>query len=236
MKKLLLFVMILGIAISGFTQNRATVSKELRDFSVKKARHVKPVSEFVNSPTIPSYKADFTPEEEIIGNTFYDLQSNTSSQNRFHVYPDGTMAGTFTFGLDFPNFSGDRGTAYNYYDGSAWGPYPTERIESLRTGWPSYAPYGENGELVVSHDFGAGSLIILTRDQKGTGTWTEDVFPGPNSTPISWNRTTTSGINNSVIQTLSLTWPEANAGTDISRTGWSNIIFKINRWWSYLGS
>ncbi|MCD4681636.1 MAG: T9SS type A sorting domain-containing protein [Bacteroidales bacterium] len=213
MKKLLLFVLMLGITISGFTQNRATVSKELRDYSIRKARYVRPPSEFSKSPTIPSYKADFIPEEEIIGNTFYDLQSNTSNQNRFHVYPDGTMAGVWTFGLDFPNFAGDRGTGYNYYDGSTWGPYPTERIESLRTGWPSYAPYGENGELVVSHDFGAGTLIVLTRDQKGTGTWSEDVFEGPAATPISWNRSTTSGINNSVIQTLCITWPEANNGS-----------------------
>ena len=67
MKNLLLIVLILGIAISGFTQNRATVSKELRDYSVRKARHVKPPSEFSKSPTIPAYKADFTPVEEIIG-------------------------------------------------------------------------------------------------------------------------------------------------------------------------
>ena len=213
MKKLLLIVMILGFATSLFSQQHVIPNKEVRNFAVKKAHPSQHQKIGTKSPAIPSYKNGFPVDETIIGNTYYDLQTNTSSMSRLHMYPDGTMGGVWTFGLDFPNFTDDRGTGYNYYDGSAWGDWPTERIESLRTGWPSYAPYGENGELVVSHDFGAGTLYYFMRDEKGTGNWSEEEFLGPGGQQISWNRMTTGGINNSVIHTLCITWPIANSGT-----------------------
>jgi len=169
----------------------------------------------VKSPTIPSYKADFTPEEEIIGNTFYDLQTNSSMQNRIHIYPDGTMAGVWTLGFDFPSFAGDRGTGYNYYDGTAWGPYPTERIESDRTGWPCYAPYGENGEIILAHNWtatgGGDGLFYNIREEKGTGDWTEYLFQGPTGNEdLAWPRMTTTGVNNSVMHFIAITKPSGN--------------------------
>ena len=176
MKKLLLFAMILGYTTSLFAQQHVIPNKDMRNFAVKKENPVQHQKIGTKSQTIPSYKSDVLVDETIIGNTYYDLQTNTSSMDRLHLYPDGSMAGVFTFGLDFPGFSGDRGTGYNYYDGSQWGSYPGSRIESLRPGWPSYSPYGENGELVVSHDFGAGSLYYLLREEKGTGAWSEEEF------------------------------------------------------------
>ena len=109
------------------------------------------VTLFTQSPFKSSSYLD--PEEEIIGNSFYDLQSNGACQNRIYYYPDGTIGAVWTFGLDFPGFT-DRGTGYNYFDGNTWNDWPEERIESDRTGWPSYAPLGENGEIVFSHSSG----------------------------------------------------------------------------------
>jgi hypothetical protein len=212
MKKLLLFGLILSIGAAGYSQQRAISTKSQRDFAVRKVHQVTPSENVSKSPALPEYKADWPPEEAVIGNTRYDLQSNSSCQNRFHVYDDGTIGATWTFGLADAAFA-DRGTGYNYFDGSAWGPAPTVRIETIRAGWPSYAPYGANGELVVSHDFSVGRLFIETRNQKGSGTWTESFLPGPESVPISWPRATTSGIDNDVIQALAITWPVANSGT-----------------------
>ena len=36
-------------------------------------------------------------QEEIIGNSYYDQQSNASSQNRINVFNDGTIGATWTF-------------------------------------------------------------------------------------------------------------------------------------------
>jgi hypothetical protein len=210
MKKLLFFAMMFGMVLSVFGQNRAVVSEEIRNRAVRAGHNYWKPASFTQTPALPAYKDMSLVDEEDIGNTRYDLQTNSSTQNRLHVYPDGTIGAAWTMGLADPAYA-DRGTGYNYFDGLSWGDEPGERIESVRTGWPSYAPYGENGELVVSHDFGPGTLYYLTRPEKGTGDWTETEFVGP-GIQISWNRSTTSGIDNSVMQFLYTTWPVANGG------------------------
>ena len=72
--------------------------------------------------------------EDIIGNTWYDMQTNGAIDPRLTVYPDGVMAGVWIRGTTNSN---DRGTGYNYYNGTTWGPSPSSRIENDRTGWPS---------------------------------------------------------------------------------------------------
>jgi hypothetical protein len=111
-------------------------------------------------------------------------------------------------GFQASSFPG-RGTGYNYYNGTEWGPMPTERLESIRCGWPSYAPWGPNGEIVVSHDFAASELYILTRENKGTGDWDESLFTytnGPDA--LSWARVITSGPDHNIIHMISNTVDE----------------------------
>ncbi len=67
----------------------------------------------------------------IVGTTTYDLQSNGSPQNR--IYQDnGTLGATWTYSSDVAGTYPDRGTGYNYYNGTSWGPIPTSRIETDR--------------------------------------------------------------------------------------------------------
>jgi len=154
-------------------------------------------------------------DEEIIGNSFYDLQSNGACQNRIYYYPDGTIGAVWTLGFDFPSFNSDRGTGYNYFNGNSWNDWPDERIESDRTGWPSYAPLGENGEIVFSHYSGADidGLSYCTRQQKGEGDWEEQLFLGPSGhEELVWPRMITGGENKNVIYLIALTRPVANGG------------------------
>ncbi|MCD4683835.1 MAG: hypothetical protein K8R86_11180, partial [Bacteroidales bacterium] len=44
-----------------------------------------------------------TPEEEIIGNTFYDVQTTRSMQNRIYLYEDETLGAVFNYGYYFPS-------------------------------------------------------------------------------------------------------------------------------------
>lgn len=153
--------------------------------------------------------------EEWIGLTRYDLQSNYSMGQRIYLFPDNTLSATFTYGMFDPGFS-DRGTGYNYHNGSSWGPFPTQRIESMRTGWPSIAPYGANGEVVVSHMAAASEwyLIVAKRENKGTGAWTENILYGPDGAAgMLWPRMVTAGENNDVIHVIALTTPTGNGGT-----------------------
>ena len=160
----LILALIAGTAL--FSQERVMVSKELRNVSqvMKPPVLEAPVNQ---QPGIPGSNYKFsTPEEEIIGDTRYDDQANASCQNRIYVYDDGTIGATWTRAVNDGSWD-DRGTGYNYFDGTTWGTAPTEQIEDEKTGWPSYAPLGENGEIAVAH--GSNGLIMSTRDEKGTG-------------------------------------------------------------------
>lgn len=215
MKRTLLLTFVLGIVVSGFAQ-RATISKEQRNYAVKR---VQPTAETMNfsHETMTSAMQLVTPTEDVImPNDRYDLQTNSSMQNRIYVYDDGTIGATFTFGLAETAFA-DRGTGYNYFDGAAWGPAPTARIEADRTGWPAYAKWGESGEINLAHysgtASGVGGLCLSKRADKGTGPWTFLDFHSPE--PLAeylWPRMTTGGTDNSVVHVIGLTMPVANGG------------------------
>jgi hypothetical protein len=212
MKRLLFYVIGIIICVPVIGQQKATVSKELRNLGIDS----KPVYyDEIIKPGQSPYKSPSIVEEDEIGKTFFDLQSNSGMQNRLYLYDDGTIGATFTFGENHPGFD-DRGTGYNFFNGSEWGPFPTERIESDRNGWPAYAPFGENGEIVVAHFAGAASegLVFNHRPEKGTGDWTEFIFEGPEGSPsIAWPRITTSGPDNSVVHLITITLPTANGGS-----------------------
>jgi hypothetical protein len=140
--------------------------------------------------------------EDILGNTYYDMQTNASVDTRITAYPDGTIGAAWIRGTTNSN---DRGTGYNYFDGTAWGPAPTARIENDRTGWPSYAPLGPSGEIVIAHL--NDGLKVSKRDTKGTGVWNQSVLMGPaGATDISWPRIMTSGPNHNYIHMLTNTY------------------------------
>jgi hypothetical protein len=214
MKRTLLFVLILGMGLSIMAQqSRARINTDL--MKIEKAAPAKAIAEEpakIFSDVSPSVKPKLSPSETTIGETRYDLQTNTSVQNRFYRFSDGTMGATWTYGVIDGSFS-DRGTGYNYFDGTSWGPVPTTRIEaSTRTGWPSYAPWGAAGECVLAHTGGLG-LAFNTRATKGSGAWTQTIYTYPAAHETYWPRMTTSGTNNDKVHLLQLTDPVANGGT-----------------------
>jgi hypothetical protein len=201
-------ILVLMLSISVLSaQQRATLPLSYKDLA-KKSNYVR---SYVSSPDLPVYKVPnsivtTTPletiSEDIIGTTWYDLQSNGCLQNRMYCYDDGSIGATWTMGMQATAFP-DRGTGYNYYDGSTWLTQPTVRIETFRAGWPSYAPWGPNGEIVVSHDFANLKLYFMTRPVKGTGTWNQQIFNYTNGpTTLAWPRMITSGPDHNTIHLL----------------------------------
>jgi len=214
MKKHLFFILALVFALFTSAQDKVNLSKSLRNIGVNKQSIYFDSDNQKNDLKVPM-KSTSMDEEEVIGKSVFDLQSNSGMQNRIFLYEDGTVGATFTYGYNDPGFD-DRGTGYNYFDGNAWGPYPSVRIESDRTGWPAYAAFGENGEIVVSHLAGATDegLLFNKRSEKGTGTWEESLFQGPAGyEALAWPRMITSGIDNSVLHLVALTLPEVNGGS-----------------------
>ena len=144
---------------------------------------------FVN---LNSVKSDYAPtasefvlfsngmSEQIIGETYYDLQTNSSIQNRLFVHDDRSISATWTMSPDIQTNFPNRGTGYNYFDGVSWMDMPESRIEEERTGWPSIAGIN-GGEIVTSHVPAVSEDNLFTniakRGTKGTGEWTENLLP-----------------------------------------------------------
>jgi hypothetical protein len=131
--------------------------------------------------------------QSIIGHTWYDLQSNSSVGDRIYVNADGSIAACWTMEPDLG--SGDpgtaytnRGTGYNYFDGSTWGAEPTARIEPIKCGWGNIVNTGTGKEAVVSHN-GASGLQQSIRGTKGTGAWASSLaFGSPAGGVVTWPR------------------------------------------------
>lgn len=216
MKKQLLTGLILAFFFSGIAQ-RVNVSQSMRDKALPRAKATTVTMNF-NHDVLPantnSTKSSLL-YEDIIGITRFDLQTNSSMQNRTFRFDDGTIGAVYTYGMNEPSFP-DRGTGYNYYDGSSWGPNTSVALESYDAGWPAYAPFGENGEINCAHysDVAIDGLAFSYRNNKGYGDWSHFDFEGPaEHENVVWPRMATGGVDHSIIHILSLTRPIANGGT-----------------------
>ena len=210
MKKCLLFVFLLVLGTAVMAQSHKINTKYSKGNAVPAVVLDNPISPVQLSNTAPLSKSAL---EETLGETRYDLQSNAGTQNRLVYWPDGTISATWIKGQVETSYA-DRGTAYNYYDGSAWGPQPTGRIESVRTGWPSIDKWNGNGEIIISHQSGTTPLVMNTRPVKGTGAWTQTLISAPaGAAGLLWPRAITSGPTNNYIHMVVLTSPTANGGT-----------------------
>ena len=85
-----------------------------------------------------------TGTETLIGTTTYDLQSNAAVQNRILMHDNGTISAGWTMSQQFNTSYTDRGTGYNFFDGTSWGANPVDRLEMSRGGWPSIISMGNN--------------------------------------------------------------------------------------------
>ena len=213
MKKVLFMSLALAVAMTGFAQKNVPV-KAAKKTMVKWEQYK------AYGKEAPEEGIQFTPNASSVANhqgnrydsrvdyetmvSQMDLQSNAFVANRMWRFDDGTVGVTAMI----PNNGTDRGTGYNYFDGEEFGEAPEARIEGIRTGWPSYSQYGENGEIVVAHT--GTDLVYYTRENKGEGEW-----QGPNYIPnpslgfpneeLTWPRVVTSGPNHDIIHVICAT-------------------------------
>lgn len=162
-------------------------------------------------PSVP-VQASFLNQEVLIGSTLYDIQTNAAMQNRLVV--DGTdKAGVWTYSQSFDPAFPDRGTGFNMFTNGAWGPIPTTRLESVRTGWPSIVQLSD-GTLHTTTHTGEQNLLSMRREP-GSNNWIEASIP--NNTPVGllWPRTAAGGPDGMTIHLLALTTPEDGLGGEV---------------------
>ena len=179
MKKALLLSLSLVLGFSAFAQQRV-IKNDVREgvASAKKA--------MVGKEVAVSSAATFAPQTQksVVVNrwenieegealyTTYDLQSNQYVANRMYQLANGSVAVTATMSHEENLVASDRGTGYNFYNGETgeWGEQPDNRVEPFKTGWPSIAQFGENGEILLAH--GNGHMQCFVRETAGEGDWT----------------------------------------------------------------
>ena len=215
MKKVLLLSLILAVGMTGFaqTKNQAIKAPKLKVGTAdiyKKAQgkqEAVQAYQYLPSTSVASTRFESLDEYQTM-TTNYDLQSNGFVANRMTRFADGSVGVTATWDQSGSSSFPDRGTGYNIYlsanEDLLYPDGPESRIEQEKTGWPSYAQWGADGEIVVSHT-GTG-LVCYTREHKGEGEWTRHDIPNPSlglpAQDMTWARVITSGDNHDIIHVV----------------------------------
>ncbi len=186
MKKLLLFALAVSVSLTVNSQTSRTaagvknysVSVKMKPMKAENATtavdnqvpyRLGPLPAVKNHSHYSS-RTSSTFVETLIGKTIYDLQSNRGTAKRISNNLDGTLSAVWTMTPIGGSNGVDRGTGYNYYDGTTWGPIPTVRIDPIRVGFVNIDWTPQAGEWTCAHT-GAQGLMCDHRPVKGTGPW-----------------------------------------------------------------
>lgn len=209
MKIQLLFA---GLLISGSAALAQTVSAPVAITNSNTesdiiGKAIKPSTNHSSAAAIGNGQID----EVVIGTTVYDLQTNSAIQPRFMLHANGSMSAAWTMALDNSDATfADRGTGYNFYDGTSWGDEPSERLESERVGWASFVTLPGGGEAYIVHTISDGSLFGK-RAVAGSGDWEfSNVSNGSKTLNLVWHRMAIGGADGNSLHIIGA----ENLGTD----------------------
>lgn len=212
MKKLLFSLLAILLCFVGFSQpNNLLVGRSTAP--------VKRIPEPIGpgfSQQAPYLAPQKTPQTTL-GDTYYDTQTYNSGNlmNRIYEYPDGTIGATWMH--KGYNGTPDRGTAYAFFDGSAWQAPEIHLGSDPNNAFPSYAPWGPNGEIIAHYRYvaGDGYIKLLRRETRGQGPWTELTLNPPDGYySLVWHSMMTSGDQHQYVHILALVYDDPYMGQE----------------------
>ena len=156
--------------------------------------------------------------ETVIGTTTYDLQTNYSVQNRILNHGNGTMSAVWTYSQSGDLAATDRGTGYNYFNGTSWGAAPTARIETEKTGWPNLGTTSGGDEIFICHNTASQVITMGKRASIGSGTWTVSNITSAYDV---WDRITIGGANGQTIHRVACRAGAAFGGAPVQGVEWA---------------
>ena len=153
----------------------------------------------------------------------YDRQTQGAVYPMTQLHDDGFIGCTWTNEDNSPYSGGGsnpkRGVGYACSrDGGATWEGLDLRIGGIPLYWPSYAQWGENGEVVLARSADTylteemqivNGLLLLTRENKGVGEWNINLVPYPEGFDpgvtgvMAWARMATSGDKHQYIHIMS---------------------------------
>ena len=212
MKKVLLLSLSLVLGFSAFAQR--VVKNDVQAVKVDSKKVI------VGKEAVTESAAQYAPQtaKSVVVNRYenaedcatmvtnYDLQSNSWCSNRMYQLPNGNVGVTATLSHQTNQSATDRGTGYNFYNAETgeWMDQPEARVEEVRTGWPTIAQWGDNGEILISHS----PLRVYTREVAGEGEWVfRGIIPNapaeyPYEEDAAWPRVATSGEHHNIIHVI----------------------------------
>ncbi|MFN5183322.1 MAG: T9SS type A sorting domain-containing protein [Bacteroidota bacterium] len=219
MKKQLLFGVALTVGFAAFAQqnNRVSIPRKsvpfkrleaLKGDEAKKSGGQTPKSNAKAIHLNPVPNATTT----IIGETQYDLQTNSSVGHRIVNHGDGTISAIWTI-CDAGSPYTNRGTGYNYYDGTGWqypnttNPVVITRFENLRTGFPDLGKLRGTKDVIVNHETAGYTIMEDTNSTKGAQPFTvfqtdATVGLGTGSHGAIWPRLAVGGNDNATLHVI----------------------------------
>ncbi len=206
MKRALLITTIFSFAFVAFGQYRGLPVRTNGSTMVKAITNVHPGGGIVlEQPAIPP-ATGFRSTEEEIGTTNFDVQTTASLGRRIGEPGNGHIGAAWQMAFDPAPGFGDRGTGYNHFDGSSWGPNPTDQVESSRSGYPSYTVMGDGTEVVISHKaLTAGWQLIAYTKAVGATTWTEHILPSDVPSGNVWAKIAAGGPDGKSLHVVAIT-------------------------------
>ncbi len=216
MKKYLLITLLFGIGLSITAQNqskalvKSSISNKLYPYIKGKVIPGDGNNEFsqhANNSNAGAPSMSRSNNGTLIGQTTYDLQTNSSVARRIINHGDSTISAVWTIASDFTPYT-TRGTGYQYFNGTDWLPMVTSRLEPIRTGWPSLGLLGTGEEIVLAHNAANYSFQQGTNASKGDTQWTfaasgANGAIAPSSEGTIWGRLAVSGTGDSTIHLIS---------------------------------
>ena len=232
MKKVLFVTLALAVGMTGFAQTKNQPVKAEKGKigtaniykKAYKGFNEAPIMNFAPTQAAPANQnrdAEFAYDVQTMM-SHYDLQSNGFVANRMHRFEDGTLGLVATWS-QAANLT-DRGTGYDYFNGSEFlfneedNPLAA-RVEVEKTGWPCYAQYGPDGEIIIAHNsVDDNQLTYYFREKRGEGDWDGPHYidnPVSLGTPaynMTWPKIATSGDNHEIIHVLGCDQDADNLG------------------------
>ena len=228
--KVLLFAYALGLSSSLLAQSNAkkpiiinhaqvnVMATHRLNSSIDPATFPSELFTAVN-PTVASTNGINAATQRIIGLTVYDLQTNSSVQNRVKLYDDGLSA-IWTFGSKSSAFP-ERGMAYQHINESddLLNPtYPNQidsikRVENNRSGFGSLNRIQNGAEVIISHATTTSNLNICKNNGPGTQNWTVSILPFSVTVPQLWPRVAVGGNDGKTLHLIATTESVALEGT-----------------------
>lgn len=148
----------------------------------------------------------------LIGKTVYDLQTNSSIQNRIKYHGNGKISAIWTFGKVDPTFP-ERGMAYEYKTDYAteWVNMPAyedinniTRAENIRTGFGSIDRIAGKGDVILAHNLN-GTLQLTTNNNVGETSFASAPIAELDS--LFWPRMVVGGPDGKTVHIIALTTP-----------------------------